>query len=325
MLSTTFELSKTDYPLTTVERRMKVIMYHYVRPHTDYANNKSVLPLDVFRWQLDFFTQSGRIIHPSELFTPGFQPEPNQYLLTFDDGLIDHYTYVFPELQQRGLSGLFFLNGKNFAEQRLLNVHRLHFLVMQKDWRRLTPLVNALLQGDNIISVYRSKFEANVYENLQQEEILTDIKAKLNFYLSYAHQDEVMHSLLEYFDIEEKTVAASFYLQQNNAAAMQESGMYFGAHGYSHYVLSNLPAAEQHAELKASLQFVTDWLPAQQPPVFCYPYGYKNSYDQNSLQCLASLQVPIAFGVENRQVTLHDWQHHRLALPRLDCNRFLPD
>lgn len=303
---------------------MKAIMYHYVRPHTDYVNNKSVLPLDVFRWQLDFFSKSGAIIQPSEMFAPGFHPEPNQYLLTFDDGLIDHYTYVFPELQQRGLSGLFFLNGKNYKEERLLNVHRLHYLLANTPASDLEAACLKLLDKYPIIPTYKERFESSVYEGLQQEEIISDIKARLNFFVTPQDQDSILEELLHQFGFEEQAIMPHFYLNQHQASEMQQAGMYFGAHGYSHYVLSNLTPTAQQADIDQSIDFLLGWLPKNQPLSFCYPYGYHNSYDQF---CTSYLQqkTACAFAVENRPLNETDWNNNRWALPRIDCNRFLPD
>ncbi|QGW28773.1 polysaccharide deacetylase family protein [Phnomibacter ginsenosidimutans] len=303
---------------------MKVIMYHYVRPHTDFANNKSVLPLDVFNWQLDFFSKTGSIIHPADLFVPDFQPEPHQYLLTFDDGLIDHYTHVFPALQQRGLSGLFFLNGKNFVENRLLNVHRLHYLLANCPAKTLETACLNLMEKYPLVPAYKQRFEASVYEGLQQEEIISDIKARLNFFVTPQDQDSILEQLLHQFGFDEKPIMQQFYLNQSQASDMQQAGMYFGAHGYSHYVMSNLPVAKQQSDIDQSIHFLQQWLPAHQPLSFCYPYGYHNSYDEFCTSYLQQ-QTACAFAVENRPLSEADWTNNRWALPRIDCNRFLPD
>ena len=53
----------------------------------------------------------------------------NSIILTFDDGLSCHYTYVFPELLKRNLWGIFFINSLPYINNKILNVHKIHLLV----------------------------------------------------------------------------------------------------------------------------------------------------------------------------------------------------
>ena len=50
-------------------------------------------------------------------------------LLTFDDGYIDHFTYVFPVLKEYKMQGSFFVPGKTFTENCLLDVNKIHYLL----------------------------------------------------------------------------------------------------------------------------------------------------------------------------------------------------
>ncbi len=90
---------------------MKAIMYHYVREPSDAYPHLRFLHIDNFRRQLDIL-QEQFIFPDSESFLAGVQTgmlPDNAAVLTFDDGLADHYRYVFPELRDRGLWGVFFL------------------------------------------------------------------------------------------------------------------------------------------------------------------------------------------------------------------------
>ena len=53
---------------------------------------------------------------------------PNM-LLTFDDGLSDHYQYVLPELRRRGLWGIFYIPAGPYQSGRMLDVHCIHLLI----------------------------------------------------------------------------------------------------------------------------------------------------------------------------------------------------
>src|SRR5678816_4171615 len=94
---------------------LTVMMYHYVRDPGDAAEAGSGIPgLSVERLaaQLDELAQRHTFVSWPQvrgtLIGEKLLPA-NACLLTFDDGLRDHYLNVFPLLRARGLSGLFFM------------------------------------------------------------------------------------------------------------------------------------------------------------------------------------------------------------------------
>ena len=97
-----------DFVLTT-------LMYHYVREPGDHAQAESgILGLspERFEAQIDYLTRHYEMIAWPDLRANllGQRELPrNACLLTFDDGVSDHYLNVFPILRERGLSGLFFV------------------------------------------------------------------------------------------------------------------------------------------------------------------------------------------------------------------------
>jgi len=51
----------------------------------------------------------------------------NGFVLTFDDGYIDHYEVVYPILKKAGVQGVFFPNTMAWKENKLLTVNRNSF------------------------------------------------------------------------------------------------------------------------------------------------------------------------------------------------------
>src|SRR5919202_5712669 len=93
---------------------LTVMMYHYVRDPGDAAEAGSGIPgmpVSEFEAQLDHLMREYAMIAWPEMrdYLVANEPLPERAcLLTFDDGVSDHYLNVFPALQRRGLSGLFF-------------------------------------------------------------------------------------------------------------------------------------------------------------------------------------------------------------------------
>jgi peptidoglycan/xylan/chitin deacetylase (PgdA/CDA1 family) len=303
---------------------MQIVMYHYIKQQRLAPGEEPwFLPADQFERQLDFFQQQYEILHPQQLLKPHFVPSERHVLLTFDDGLADHFETVFPILQRRGLSGLFFLNGLNYEQHRLLNVHRIHYLSRTLGWKQFQDEATKRLQLVPVKPTFIDRFRDVAYQGLHQTTLLSNIKSHLNFYLAPADQERVLSDLMQELDIDEAALAADYYISQSQAAEMQAAGMCFGGHGYTHYVLSNLSAATQQSEVQECMQWLERWLPNAPLPVFCFPYGYRQSYNQDTGAALAKAGIQVGFCVENRAVTGIDWQHGRWHLPRLDCNRFI--
>lgn len=93
-----------------------ILMYHYVSPlppdADDIRRDLTVLP-DVFERQLVYLANEGyQTISLYQLYDAlmnGAPLPPRPIILTFDDGYIDHYQYVFPALQRHGMTGTFFV------------------------------------------------------------------------------------------------------------------------------------------------------------------------------------------------------------------------
>ena len=108
-------------------------MYHYVRPIEGslYPGIKG-LELDLFRQQLDQFEEEYTFITVDDLIsatkTNNALPA-NACLLTFDDGYMDHYEYVLPELVRRDIQGAFFPPSAAIMNNKLLDVNAIHHIL----------------------------------------------------------------------------------------------------------------------------------------------------------------------------------------------------
>jgi len=79
------------------------------------------LPAPLFRRQLDFLAQSGRVVSYERALALLQQGRPltqNLFVLTFDDGYEDFYTQVFPLLQAFQLPAILFVT-TGFVEERI--------------------------------------------------------------------------------------------------------------------------------------------------------------------------------------------------------------
>ena len=86
--------------IRTTASRIYIVMYHYVREikKSKFSTLKG-LEFEDFKKQIDYFKKNFNIISNQdfiEILKTKKIPKKKSILLTFDDGYIDHWNYVFP-------------------------------------------------------------------------------------------------------------------------------------------------------------------------------------------------------------------------------------
>jgi peptidoglycan/xylan/chitin deacetylase (PgdA/CDA1 family) len=297
-------------------------MYHYVRPPEAALPHFRYLPLDGFRRQLDHFTRTAHIASAAEFAQAlaSAQPAPNAVVLTFDDGLRDHAAYVLPELRQRGLWGIFFVSTLPYAQQRVLDVHKVHLALGRAGGRAVLRVLEALIQPEMVEPEYVSRLESELYRGHVEDEATSRVKRLLNYYLKLEHRARLCHEVYVRTGGEEARDVPDHYLSTAQLQELNAHGMGLGAHSVSHRLLSQLPCAEQEREVQGSIGTLEQLL-GQRVASFCYPYGGDHSFNADTLRLLAGAGIDFAFSVEARDIHSDDLGK-RLTLPRYDCNVF---
>jgi peptidoglycan/xylan/chitin deacetylase (PgdA/CDA1 family) len=210
----------------------------------------------------------------------GQQPlPPNACLLTFDDGLSDHYQHVFPRLRQRGLPGLFFALARR-PEDGLALGHALHYLLLHLGADGLRRALWPLLDTTEC-----QRLEQAEADFAAQGHYLAGDPVEL-FKLALQHAptrtlQTALSLLLERHVGPEHALADRHYLSPAQVAEMAAGGMSFGGHSRTHPWLNSLAPAGQSREMAASAAWLREVEAG--PWAFAYPYG---GFDQHSPACL---------------------------------------
>lgn len=303
---------------------LMIVMYHYVRPiaGSRYPTLKG-LELDHFRGQLDFINQHYRVVRAQEVIAAmrGEEELPsNAALLTFDDGYMDHYDHVLPELVARGMQGSFFPPACAVLDGYVLDVNKIHFVLASGvDPRQLVNEIFVLLD------VHRTRHDLKQnadYYRLYSNESRYDtpdvifIKRILQKGLPQALRGEIVDQLFRhYVTADEKGFAESLYMGKAQLRALHDAGMCVGSHGDQHRWLNTLSPLEQRQDIERSLAFLGELGVPARDWVMCYPYG---GYNDSLLEILREKQCAMGLTVE---VGLADLSRNDpLLLPRLDTN-----
>jgi peptidoglycan/xylan/chitin deacetylase (PgdA/CDA1 family) len=255
---------------------LTVMMYHYVHDPGDEAEAGSGipgLPVTHFETQLDELARRHEMIGWPDLhagLSGEKPPPPSACLLTFDDGLRDHYLNVFPALRSRGLSGLFFALARGPGDGMALG-HKIHFLLARLGVERLREAVWLRLTPEAQAAYARAeeRYRANGYAGGEALEVGV-LKSVLQRELSPEAQS-LLSQLFEEHIGPEAEIAREFYLRRDQITEMAANGMSFGGHSRSHPWLDWVDASCQADEISASAAWLREVEAG--PWAFAYPYG----------------------------------------------------
>ncbi len=255
---------------------LTVMMYHYVRDPGDAAEAGSGIPgmsVHAFEAQLDTLSRQHTFITWSDLQLALSENKPlssSACLLTFDDGICDHYINVFKILRDRNLSGLFFVLDR-FEDRGLILGHKIHFLLAKLGLPGLRGAV-----WEKLNSAQRDQFK-QAEKRYQRQYPGTSIDSRINLLKAMLQRDlsiEVNPLLSDLFEMHvgsENETARSYYLNLEQIREMRAGGMHFGGHSHNHPWFDWIDSDTRRAEVKASAEWLQQF--DSGPWAFAYPYG----------------------------------------------------
>lgn len=307
--------------------KLYISMYHYIRDlkNSPYPQIKG-LDLPLFKQQIGFFKSHFSVVTIEDVishYEKGSMLPENALLLTFDDGYIDHYETVFPILKENGMQGSFFIPGKTFTENIMLDVNKIHFILAVAP---IDELYNDLLDRIDYLN-FNHEYDVTKQELIDQyakanrfdpKEVIF-IKRVLQMALPEQIRNRISSELFEkYVGIREDEFARKLYMNIDQIKEMKDNGMYIGVHGYDHYWLGNLPKEKMQEDIEHSMKVLSDVID-KDCFIMNYPYG---SYNDDVLTYLRVKGCRLGMTTEVRIVDTQ--KDDRLLLPRLDCNDFPP-
>lgn len=310
--------------IESLGERITIVMYHYVRDLQD-TRYPQIKGLDVkrFKGQLDYLEKHYSIIGSQTLLDSirdGLPLPPRPCILTFDDGLMDHYDEVMPRLLDRGFTGLFFPITEATEQNKLLDVHKLHLILANSfdDDALLNDVFSLIEKIGGSEEGVKVKQEYVRYQNPRRfdSKPISYVKYLLQFGLKEEQRAEILNHLFEVrMDVSEKILAREWYVNKSHLRTMNSCGMEIGGHGRTHRWLDQLSKEEQYVEIKASLDMlkeirghsIDDW-------VMSYPFS---GYNNDTLEIMKEIGCPMAV---TTKTGLFSNSSDILQMPRLDTN-----
>lgn len=224
-------------------------------------------------------------------------------LVTFDDTLREQYTDALPVLDRLGIPAVFFANGLPYAEQKALEIHKVH-------WLRAHIPANEFLQmlARHVTEITGIPFDMAVYpvseEELRQRYKYGDLAELRVRHLLYAGLPrDVRSAVIERMFAEaagdEKDFCGKTYIPASGLRDLASRG-FLGIHGYGHYPLGTLSPEEQRKELEHCVTAVAEasGMPERRFAAISYSYGTPDAVTPDVAALAAALGFRIGFTME---------------------------
>ncbi len=200
----------------------------------------------------------------------------NQFLLTFDDGLQEIYSIIFPILKENNINAIFFINPDFVDNNQGLYKHYISTILSKLELENFEKE-----KLENISKIFSFTFYS-----------IAEFKQKL-ISIKYSEKEKVNEVLnLLNIDIKKYLIEQKPYVTKPQIQEMINAGFYFGGHTMSHPPLNQLNFEEQKSEILESI----NWLKTNfgiNYSMFAFPFTDKNiskkllneifEYDKNIL------------------------------------------
>lgn len=306
-----------------------IVTYHYVRPLSErFSENHKSLDLDQFLRQIEFLEKNYFFVKGTEIHDLRVDPDSKSkrpVWLSFDDGYLDHYKYVYPELMSRGAVGSFFIPTEAIFDRKLLDVNKIHLiLAANSNIRQLVDQIKVLFDTNNCGAVIGRSYNELRSEysvaNVTNDPDTRFVKFLLQEVLPKKLRQIILDELFfEYIKRGESAIVDELYMNPDQIKSMHEGGMNIGSHGHAHSRFEFMSYESQMIDIETSLRHFRSIGIDDANIVVCYPYGSFNADTKvilSSYGCLAAISTKL--GIVDTNADEFDW----LELRRIDTKFF---
>jgi peptidoglycan/xylan/chitin deacetylase (PgdA/CDA1 family) len=292
-----------------VDRVLRVLKYQYIRdlPRTPFPRLNGTLFEDVRNDVKELASQFeiASLEASLDFLTGEYRPRRDLCLLTFDDGLKEHFDLVLPFLAERRIRGVFFLITSCLEEKIVSPEHMNDFLVAALGFEGFCDAFLAKVAvGSDALS--RGSVDpmraAEAYPKDPPE--TARFKYLVDVQLDPDLRNRALRELFVAHIAAEEEFSSSLYLTWTEARQMQKAGMSMGGHTHLHKPLSSLTPRELTLDLEMCHGAMARNLTPQPVLPFCYPGGDKHSFHVRAVRKIQELGYHCAFcteGGDNRR------------------------
>ena len=291
-------------------------MYHDIRDlsNTSFQSRlklKSFLTVSQFKFQLDYLLDNYEIISTIDLSNIDYKRDKNCAILTFDDGLVDHYE-ISSILLDKGVTGTFLIPTIPVRDRVVMNSHKIQFILSASDEKLLVKKIFKQINATNVTEKKLwDKYSVSKWKNNWWSKEMVFVT---NMLRNHKNGKEITNKLFkELVTNDEKDFCEDFYLKENQVVDMINSGMEVGGHGY---LSESLTSLDQEEDISKSLNYVKQFY--NNDLIFSYPNG---SYNNETLRLMKKYNCTYSYTTVQGNITENT---SYLEIPRFDGPQTLP-
>ena len=206
-------------------------MYHYVR---DEKKNKlkhlNFLNFKKFKDQINFFLKNFLIVNYEEfsdiIRNKKIYNKP-PLVLTFDDGYIDHYKYVFPYLLKKKIKGLFYPSAKVIEKKFVLDVNKIQYVLsIVKNKKIILQEIKQYLKKKTKINFDKLNInKINLKHRFDNKEIILIKRLLQHFLPTNLRKDLNNHLFKRFSNFTLEDFSKQLYMKKKHMIEMVNEGM----------------------------------------------------------------------------------------------------
>ncbi|MDG2372380.1 MAG: polysaccharide deacetylase family protein [Flavobacteriaceae bacterium] len=299
---------------------IEFVMYHYVR---DLKNSlfPRIKGLDIkeFIEQISFLKKNYNILSIEDFYYGNYNKGQKSCVLTFDDGYIDHYEFVFDILQKNKIKGSFFSPADTVLQNKILDVNKIHLILASENENKILERLKLHYKNFQLKDSLNSIIDTIDTSSRYDTKTTIIIKRLLQTILPFELRTQICELLMQDFlSFSESDLSKRLYMNVDQMTEMIDEGMHFGSHGKSHFWFSSLERRNQEIEIKSSIKFLESLYKKEFLLTICYPYG---DYNNDTLSLLDKYNFKLGLTTVSR---IFDETDNMLLIPRMDTNDYYP-
>ena len=262
--------------------KLSFVSYHYLSRDDEFKRIWGI-DFNLFKEHIAYYLDNYKLIDPKELLNNNFTDDGNYLLLTFDDGLREHYQ-ISEYLLKFKIKVLFSIS-TCILRNEPPNPQIIHFGMAYYGIRKFYQLVVAEIEKDFPQHLEFFPVDAKKIELMALHKIIKDVfRIKLNYF-------ETRRILLQVY---QKYLLKDFpdfmvriFLGRKQIDQIIKSGHSLGVHTDTHCVVSDIIGNQEivKQEIEKPKQILSQ-LVGEEVNIFTYPFGLSEDIldDQNVLK-----------------------------------------
>lgn len=227
--------------LLTSFKSQSLFPYYHIVSDNKVAHIENLYPyknIPQFKNDLEVLLKNYKPINPIDLIEN--KSQKNTFLISFDDGLEEIYSVVYPILKEKGISAVFFINPAYVDNNIGLYKHYISVIINQF---KKSDFDEKLL--DKISRIFYINYTT-------KQEFITKFRN-----IPYSERDKV-NEVLSIINLDIKTYLKEQkpYISKEQIQEMINDGFFFGGHTMTHPPLNELSFQEQKTEIIESIEWL---------------------------------------------------------------------